>query len=248
MMRDFSLLLGRRPRIAIIALTPRSREYGRRALRLLGCTLLLFLDVNEFLGIGERARDLSMVYLEHLPADAMDDGTSMTMGDVVREVVGDELPIVHSIAVQSGGAVPGFRANDMLLPGSLSFAQLYRTLRGFLQKHGVPVIEGHLEWGAYRFCIDSGLIFIDGKPISVKHEEFDLALELFFNAGAQIPRSWLKSMIPGLQALRRRATSPAADAALLRIRDLLNLQPEHGWDLRVNPGLSCMLVQSEYVN
>lgn len=247
-MRDSSLLLGRRPRIAIIALTPRSREYGRRALRLLGCTLLLFVDVKEFLEIGERAREMSMVYLEHSPTDTLYNGNSLALGDIVRQAAGEELPIVHTIAVQSGGVIPGFRANDMLLPSSLSFAQLYRTLRGFLQKHGIPVTESNLEWGTYRFCIDSGLIFIGGKPISLKNEEFDLALELFFNAGAQIPRSWLRNMIPGLQTLRRRATAPAADVALLRIRDLLDLQPEHGWELRMNPGLSCALVQSEYAS
>jgi hypothetical protein len=39
----------RRPRVAVIAFTPRSREYARRALRLLGGVPLIFVDMDEFL-------------------------------------------------------------------------------------------------------------------------------------------------------------------------------------------------------
>lgn len=247
MTQESFFVMGRKPRIAIIAITPRTREYGRRALRLLGCTPLIFLDVNEFLEIGDRLHEMSIVFLEHSLPDAENVPDVLDVGNRVRQAIGNDLPIVHSVIVQSGGAVPGFRGSDILLPGSLSFAQLCRTLRGFLQKHGVPITDSLLEWGAYRFCIDSGLIFVNGVPVTLKPDEFDLALELFFNAGAPISRLWLKTMIPGIQTLRRRPTAPAADAALLRLRDLLGLQPKHGWELKVNPGLSCMLVQSEKV-
>jgi DNA-binding response OmpR family regulator len=145
------------------------------------------------------------------------------------------LPIIHSFPAQSGGAIPGFRANDMLLPASLSFAQLCRTLRGFLQKHDLPTRDAHLEWGVHRFCIESGIAFVDGAAVPLKPEEFDLALELFFNAGARVSRPWL----------RRRPTAPAADATVLRLRDMLGLQAKHGWDLQVNPGLSCKLVRAD---
>ncbi len=248
-MRKFSSKANSRPRVALIAFTPRSREYGRRALRLLGCTPLVFMDVSEFLQIGERSRELSMMLLEHpLPSGNTDiDIDPADMGEKIRQAVGDELPTVHSIAVQTGGAIPAFRAGDMLLPGSLSFAQLCRTLRGFLRKHGMSTTDSILEWGVYRFCIDSGLVYVGGTPVSLKPEEFDLALELFFNAGAKVSRPWLKAMIPSLQTLRRRPTAPAADVTLLRLRDLLNLQTQHGWDLQVNPGSSCMLVRSDYV-
>lgn len=236
-----------RPRVALIAFTPRSREYGRRALRVLGCMPLVFMDAEEFLQIGKRARELSMMLLEHpIPSGEVDTDSSDT-GETIRRAVGDELPVVHSIAIQAGGAIPAFRAGDMLLPGSLSFAQLCRTLRGFLKKHGMQTTDSILEWGVYRFCVDSGLVYVGGTPVSLKPEEFDLALELFFNAGAKVSRPWLKAMIPSLQTLRRRASAPAADATLLRVRDLLDLQTQHGWDLQVNPGSSCTLVRSDWL-
>lgn len=247
MIRESSSTKGRQPCIAIIALTPRSREYGRRAVRVLGYTPLLFINVEEFLKMGEPSRELSMVLLEHSLPENDGSSNSLEVGDRVRLAVGDDLPIVHSVIGQAGGAVPGFRASDMLLPGTLSFAQLCRTLRGFLQKHGIPIADALLEWGAYRFCIDSGLVFVNGKPVTLKPDEFDLALELFLNAGTRISRPWLKTMIPGIQTLRRRPTAPAADFALLRLRDVLGLQPKHGWELRVNPGVSCMLVRSEHL-
>ncbi len=234
-----------RPKVALIAFTPRSREYGRRALRVLGCIPLVFLDLDEFLKIGERSRRLSMMLLEH-PVPSSGIHTDATdAGERIRQAVGDGLPVVHSVAVQTGGAIPAFRAGDMLLPGSLSFAQLCRTLRGFLKKHDLPTNDSLLEWGAYRFCVDSGLVYIGDTPVALKPEEFDLALELFFNAGTKISRPWLKAMIPSLQTLRRRPNAPAADVTLLRVRDLLDLQTQHGWDLQVNPGSSCMLVRSD---
>jgi hypothetical protein len=235
----------RRPRVALIASTPRSREYGRRALRLLGCVPLIFLNMVEFLEMGSRSRELSMVFLEHPDDDADEAGTSTVLGDSVREIVGEDLPIIHSFPAQSGGAIPGFRANDMLLPASLSFAQLCRTLRGFLQKHDLPTRDAHLEWGVHRFCIESGMVYVNGAAVPLKPEEFDLALELFFNAGARVSRPWLRTMIPALQTLRRRPTAPAADATVLRLRDMLGLQAKHGWDLQVNPGLSCTLVRAD---
>ncbi|RZI74382.1 MAG: response regulator transcription factor [Pseudomonas sp.] len=247
MMRKIRSMANSRPRVALIAVTPRSREYGRRALRVLGCTPLVFMDVDEFLQIGERARSLSMMLLEHpVPSRASDaDADPTDAGEKIRQAVGDELPVVHSVAVQTGGAIPAFRAGDMLLPGSLSFAQLCRTLRGFLKKHDLPSIESILEWGVYRFCVDSGLVYIGGKPVSLKAEEFDLALELFFNAGSKVSRPWLRAMIPSLQTLRRRPNAPAADATLLRVRDLLDLQTQHGWHLQLSPGSSCTLVRSD---
>lgn len=244
MMRESTPAMNRRPCIAIIATTPRTREYGRRALCLLGYAPLIFVDVNEFLEIGNRLHEISMVFLEHSLPDVEGVSESSDVGNRVRQAVGNDLPIVHSVMVQSGGAVPGFKGSDILLPGSLSFAQLCRTLRGFLQKHGVPVANALLERGAYRFCIDSGLIFVNGVPVTLKPDEFDLALELFFNAGTPISRLWLKTMIPGIQTLRRRPTAPAADAALLRVRDALSLHPKHGWELKLNPGVSCVLVKS----
>jgi hypothetical protein len=235
----------RRPRVAVIAFTPRSREYARRALRLLGGVALVFVDMDEFLEMGERLQELSMVLLEHPEEDQSIEVKDAAVGEGVRQAIGEEMPIMHSFPAQSGGAIPGFRPNDMLLPSSLSFAQLCRTLRSFLQKNGLPTTEARLEWGMYRFCIESGMVYVNEKPVTLKPEEFDLALELFFNAGARVSRPWLKTMVPALQTLRRRPTAPAADVALLKLRDLLKLQPQHGWDLQVNPGLSCILVRSE---
>ena len=97
----------------------------------------------------------------------------------------------------------------------------------------------------YRFCVDSGLVYVGSTPVSLRPEEFDLALELFFNAGAKVSRPWLRAMIPSLQTLRRRPTAPAADVTLLRVRDLLDLHTQHGWELQVNPGSSCTLIRSE---
>lgn len=244
MTRKVASLPKRPPRIAIIAPTLRNREYARRAFRLLGTSVLVFLSVEEFLEIGERAHELSMVYLEHSVSSAPSDARTLSAGEKVRNAVGNAMPVVHSIAVQSGGAVPGFKGNDVLLPSSLFFAQLCRALRAFMQKNGLAVNERQLEWDEYRFCIDSGLIFVRGKPVVVKQDEFDLALELFFNVDSRVSRSWLTNMVPSLQALRKRATAPAADATLIRLGDLLSLKPAYGWDLVIDSGSSCVLAHS----
>lgn len=242
-----SLSAGRPPRVAVIATTPRNREYGRRAFRLMGCSVLIFVSVDEFLEIGDRAQELAMVNLEHVPSNGQKDANTPSIGERVREAVGDAVPIVHSVSMHSSGVIPGFRNNDMLLPNSLYFAQLCRTLRAFLQKNGLPVNERQLEWDEYRFCVDSGLIFVRDKPVVVKQDEFDLALELFFNIDSRVSRSWLRSMVPSLQTLRKRATAPTADAALTQIGELLHLKPGYGWELAMDPGLSCRLSHSRQV-
>ncbi|MGI4778593.1 MAG: hypothetical protein ACRYGA_10835 [Janthinobacterium lividum] len=218
------------------------REYGRRALRLLGCVPLVFLSIEEFLRMGTRTRELALVFLEHADADGSDENT-VKFGDRVRKAIGDDLPILHSFAAASGGTIPGFRLKDMVLPASQSFAQLCRTLAAFLQSHRVPTTEIRLMWGGHRFCIDSGNVLIGRDVIQLKPEEFDLALELFFNVGTRISRTWLRTMVPAMQTLRRRPTGVAPDFAILRLRDVLNLEPVYGWDLQVTPGLSCRLVK-----
>lgn len=230
-----------RPRVALFAHTPRMREYSRRALRLLGCVPLVFLGIEEFLRMGTRTRELALVFLEH--ADEDDDETPMDFADRVRTAIGNDLPIVHSFAVASGGTIPGFRINDMVLPASQSFAQLCRTLAAFMQRHGIPTTEVRLMWGGHCFCVESGNVHIGRDVVQLRPEEFDLALELFFNVGTRISRTWLRTMVPAMQTLRRRPTGVAPDFAILRLRDILNLEPVYGWDLQVTPGLSCRLVK-----
>ena len=234
-----------RPRVALFAHTPRNREYGRRALRLLGGVPLVFLNADEFLAMGDRTRELAMVLLEHSDEAAEANEPAGTLADRIRREIGDDLPMLHSIPAASGGSIPGFRNNDMLLPASLSFAQLCRTLKGFMQLHSLPARDARLEWGAHRFCVESGTVFVDGVQVQMKPEEFDLALELFFNAGTRVSRPWLRAMVPAMQTLRRRPTGPAADVAVLRVRDMLGLEPAYGWELEVSPGLSCQLTRLE---
>lgn len=233
-----------RPRVALFAHTPRTREYGRRALRLLGCVPLVFLSIEEFLRMGPRTRELSLVFLEH-PGDGIDSEafTTVKFGDRVRKAIGDHLPILHCFSVTSGGAIPGFRNNDMVVPASQSFAQLCRTLTLFMQRNKLPTSEIRLMWGGHRFCTDTGNVFIGEDMVYLKPEEFDLALELFFNLGTRISRAWLRSMVPAMQTLRRRPTGIAPDFAILRLRDILNLEPIYGWELQITPGLSCRLVK-----
>lgn len=240
-----SLASNSRPRVALFAHTPRTREYGRRALRLLGCVPLVFLSIEEFLRMGARTPELALVFLEHTD-DAVDadEVSPVKFGDGVRLAVGDDLPALHSFAVTTGGAIPGFRMNDMVLPASQSFAQLCRTLTAFMQRHGIPCTEIRLMWGGHRFCIESGNVFIGEDMVQLKPEEFDLALELFFNIGTRISRAWLRTMVPAMQTLRRRPTGIAPDFAILRLRDILNLEPIYGWELQITPGLSCRLTKT----
>ena len=231
-----------RPRVALFAHTPRTREYGRRALRLLGCVPLVFLSLEEFLRMGARTRELSLAFIEHIEEDAeADSAPDAEFGETVRRAIGDHLPVLHSFAAASGGAIPGFRINDMVIPASQSFAQLCRTLTSFMQRHKVPTSEIRLMWGGHRFCIETGNVFIGEDMVQLKPEEFDLALELFFNIGTRISRAWLRTMVPAMQTLRRRPTGIAPDFAILRLRDLLNLEPIYGWELQITPGLSCRL-------
>lgn len=236
--------LNSRPRVALFAHTPRTREYGRRALRLLGCVPLVFLNIEEFLRMGPRTRELALVFLEHIDEEGDAAAPSdVKFGDRVRRAIGDQLPILHSFTFASGGAIPGFRTNDMVLPASQSFAQLCRTLTVFMHRHQVPTTEIRLMWGGHRFCIESGNVFIGSEMVALKPEEFDLALELFFNLGTRISRAWLRMMVPSMQTLRRRPTGVAPDFAILRLRDILNLELIYGWELQITPGLSCRLVK-----
>lgn len=233
-----------RPRIAVIAVNSRTQEYARRAFRLLGCHTLVFMDVDDFLAMGERALGLSMIFLEHPPAQSPPEPTTAPpdLGERVRALVGDAMPIVHAVPVPSGRVLSGFRNIDLLLPGLMPFTPLCRALGAFLRQQGLPVGEARLEFGAYRFCIDSGRAYVGERAIALKPDQFDLALELFFHQGVEVSRTWLRTVLPKCRALRLRAPDKV-DAMLEQLRDVLELSPARGWDLQLDPGLACTLVR-----
>lgn len=85
-----------------------------------------------------------------------------------------------------------------------------------------------LQFGNYTFETRAGRLLMDGEPLDVTHKEFALALLFFRNLGRPLSRAYIH------EAVWQRETalpSRTMDTHVSRVRNKLQLKPEHGYRL-----------------
>lgn len=87
---------------------------------------------------------------------------------------------------------------------------------------------GVLELGRYRLDRATRTVTVDGEPVDLTQKEFDLALFLFSHVGRLISRKHIMEVVWGQRADLNTRT---VDTHVSRIRNKLELTPEHGWRL-----------------
>lgn len=220
---------GLRRRVAVLDSVPCSSEHARRAIRGLGHTPLMFSDVAELQGLGGRCRELAMVFV----GCPTDDVALDTLVGNVRSLVGSQVPMMFAVhADQLRIAISHCRAIDDVVVTPSSFGKLYQSFERFMCHHSLPVLASGFELGRYRFLPAAGTVQMDGHSVELQPLDFDLALELFLNAGRTLSRDWLRSMTIGCEANR---ASRWIDHSVSRVRRALDLSSEQGWSLTAIP-------------
>jgi len=85
-----------------------------------------------------------------------------------------------------------------------------------------------LQFGNYTFETRAGRLLMDGEALDVTHKEFALALLFFRNLGRPLSRAYIH------EAVWQRETalpSRTMDTHVSRVRNKLQLKPEHGYRL-----------------
>ncbi len=216
-------------RAAVLSYTPRSREFARRALRSLGCAPLIFSSLDELEAMGERSASLDLLLLGDVP-DVDSQGRMALAGAMA--VVGPEVPVLHApLAKRPRARSRGPGANEVQLASPRYFGELYAAILDFMpcdRLEGTP--EG-LVWDAYAFHPRERIVAFGNDEVRLDPVTFDVALELFFNAGQPLSRKWLKRMLPSGE---HGAHWHSIDNLGVTIDDLcvaIRLDGTHGWQL-----------------
>ncbi|HND98853.1 response regulator transcription factor [Plasticicumulans sp.] len=86
-----------------------------------------------------------------------------------------------------------------------------------------------LEFGVYTVDLTTRAVLLNGQPIELTQKEFDLTVLLFRGAGRVLSRGHILESVWGRSPDLNTRT---VDTHVSRIRNKLDLRPEHGWQLK----------------
>ena len=216
-------------RVAVLSYTPRSREFARRALRSLGCAPLIFSSLDELEAMGERSASLDLLLLGDVP-DVDSQGRMALAGAMA--LVGPEVPVLHApLSKRPRSRSRGADATDIQLASPRYFGELYAAILDFLPTARLDDAPSGLAWEGYEFHPRERTVAFGDAEVRLDPVAFDVALELFYNAGQPLSRRWLKRMLPSGE---HGAHWHSIDNLGVTVDDLcvaIRLDGAHGWQL-----------------
>ena len=100
-----------------------------------------------------------------------------------------------------------------------------------MSRRAIAQDEGQkiLEFGVYTVDLTTRAVLLNGQPIELTQKEFDLTVFLFRGAGRVLSRGHILESVWGRSPDLNTRT---VDTHVSRIRNKLDLRPEHGWQLK----------------
>jgi len=100
-----------------------------------------------------------------------------------------------------------------------------------LGRRALPQDEGQgvIEFGNYKFDLDTYTAYLNGAPVELTRKEFELALFLFRSEGRVLSRG---HMLESVWGQNPELNTRTVDTHVSRIRHKLDLRPKHGWQLK----------------
>lgn len=228
-------------RTAVVAYSSRSRELIRRVLRALGHAPLVFANVDEFMALGPAVP----VFDALLIGDAPDvDSQGRPVVACVRGAIGPKVPVLHAQMQKRMRVRRGLDdGSEVAAAAPRYFSDLYQTIVSFLEAHGIEGVPRPLVWGRYEFHPLGKTITFNGEELKMDAVDFDVALELFFNAGRPVATRWLTRMLPSGEhgANWHRIDNLACTVEELGIA--LHLDGSNGWLLERQADVGCQLLR-----
>ncbi|MDQ0086075.1 DNA-binding winged helix-turn-helix (wHTH) protein [Variovorax boronicumulans] len=161
----------------------------------------------------------------HPPGRTEDDQAALR---AVRAAVGAGVPVLFApLDVLNPAA---YRALvEGVIPASLQhFTDLYAAIRSLLEGRGIEIPPPCLSWNGYSFYpLRRQIVFAD-RQVELTPLEFDIALELFYNAGNVVTKTHVLQMLPAGFIW---PMGVGVSTIIKRLRALLRLRSAHGWNL-----------------
>ncbi|MFD2273765.1 winged helix-turn-helix domain-containing protein [Undibacterium arcticum] len=148
--------------------------------------------------------------------------------------LGHDLPLLligDGVAPDAFAAALDAGADDYLMT-PIRAAELATRMQVLLfRRYPLPDTSQQVQYGHYRFDLRTSLLTLNGEPIELTHKEFALALLLFRNLGRPLSRATILETVWARDLDDDEMPSRTVDTHVSRVRNKLQLRPEHGYRL-----------------
>ena len=213
-------------RIAVLENDTRTAQQLESWLQSAGHAVQLFANERAYVhGVDRASFDTAVV------GPSLNDNTASEISTALRER-GADVPLIR--VLRGGGEADIVKALHAGADDCMADArehELLARVEALSRRtgHGRAPSGNLIEFGNLTVDLKNRLILRDGSRVPLTPKTYDLAVFLLSNRGRLLPRTELLEQIWGRD---KSATTRTLDTHVSRLRTVLGLIPEHGWQLQ----------------